>query len=252
MDGRLHKLNNDQRQDLFIRSIKLKEDMEGLDPYLSALPAVRNLHMLEMRKQVTFVVGENGKGKSTLLEAIAVSYGLNAEGGSKNFHFSSKATHSNLQNFITVVKGIRSPQDSFFLRAESFYNLATEVDDLDDLINYYGGKSLHEQSHGESFLSLVINRFHGHGIYILDEPEAALSPSRQLALLSRINQLVGLGSQFIIATHSPILMAYPDADIYTLDDYGIQLTPYQETEHYKLTKNFLDHPDQYFHYLFDT
>ena len=154
-----------------------------------------------------------------------------------------------------MVKGAKRPKDGFFLRAESFYNVATEVDRLDKegpvrLVDSYGGKSLHEQSHGESFISLIINRFGGHGIYILDEPEAALSPSRQLTLLSQMHQLAEKGSQFIIATHSPMLMAYPGADIYTLDDSGMKITAYEETEHYILTKSFLDNPEQILHYLF--
>ncbi|HZK61382.1 MAG TPA: AAA family ATPase [Anaerovoracaceae bacterium] len=236
--------------ELFIRSVKLNKEKQGLDDYLSALPAVKNLDCLELSKNVTFLVGENGTGKSTLLEAIAVCYGFNAEGGTKNFSFSSKETHSNLYDYITVVKGVKRPKDGFFLRAESFYNVATEVDRL-ELVNSYGGKSLHEQSHGESFITLVLNRFRGQGIYILDEPEAALSPSRQMTLLAQINQLVKEGSQFIIATHSPILMAYPGADIYMLDDAGMEITAYEETEHYILTKNFLDNPEQMLHYLFE-
>lgn len=236
--------------ELFIRSIKLHKEKQDLESYISELPILKNLDSLEIRKNVTFFVGENGSGKSTLLEAMAVCYGFNAEGGSKNFCFSSKETHSNLHHYLTLVKGIKRPQDGFFLRAESFYNVATEVDRL-DVVGSYGGKSLHNQSHGESFISLVIDRFRGNGIYILDEPEAALSPSRQLTLLSRMNQLVKKGSQFIIATHSPILMAYPDADIYSLDDSGMKLTPYLETEHYRLTKNFLDNPEQYLKYLFE-
>ena len=242
--------------ELFIRAVKLNKDTQGLDGYLSELSAVKNLDILEISKNVTFFVGENGTGKSTLLEAIAVSYGFNPEGGTKNFSFSSKETHSNLHDYITVVKGVKRPKDGFFLRAESFYNVATEVDRLDKegavrLVDSYGGKSLHEQSHGESFISLVINRFGGQVIYILDEPEAALSPSRQLTLLSQIHQLVARGSQFIIATHSPVLMAYPGADIYTLDDAGMKVTAYKETEHYQLTKNFLDNPEQMLHYLFE-
>jgi len=241
--------------ELFIRSVKMNKDQQGMDEYLSELPVVKNMDSLELSKDVTFFVGENGTGKSTLLEAIAVSYGFNAEGGTKNFSFSSKETHSNLHEYLTVVKGAKRPKDGFFLRAESFYNVATEVDRLDReggarLVDSYGGKSLHEQSHGESFLSLVINRFWGQGIYILDEPEAALSPSRQLTLLSQINQLVKRGSQFIIATHSPILMAYPEADIYLLDDAGVKRTAYKETEHYRLTKDFMDNPERMLHYLF--
>lgn len=239
----------------FIRSIKLHRDKKGLEPYVTKLAILRDLDNLKMEKPVTFFVGENGTGKSTLLEAIAVSCGFNPEGGTKNFNFSSRETHSNLYRHITVVKGIRRPRDGFFLRAESFYNVASEVDRLNEegapLIDSYGGKSLHEQSHGESFMSLILNRFHGDGIYILDEPEAALSPSRQLALLCRVHELVKQGSQFIIATHSPILMAYPDADIY-LAEQGRKmiLTEYRETEHYKLTRDFMNHPEQMISYLF--
>lgn len=239
----------------FIRSVKLHKDLQGLEPYVARLAILRDLECLEMGKPVTFLIGENGTGKSTLLEAIAVGYGFNPEGGSKNFNFSSKETHSNLNEYITVVKGARRPKDGFFLRAESFYNVASEVDRLDregvPLINSYGGRSLHDQSHGESFMSLILNRFRGGGIYILDEPEAALSPSRQMALLCRINELVMQGSQFIIATHSPILMAYPKADIYLADHrQKIILTEYKETEHYKLTKDFINHPEQMLSYLF--
>ena len=206
----------------FIRSIKLNPEKNGLEPYVARLAILRDMENLEIAKPVTFFAGENGTGKSTLLEAIAVGYGFNPEGGTRNFNFASRETHSNLNEYITIVKGIRRPKDGFFLRAESFYNVASEIDRLDQegfvpLIDSYGGRSLHEQSHGESFMSLILNRFRGDGIYILDEPEAALSPSRQLALLCRIHQLVKDGSQFIIATHSPILMAYPEADIYLAD-----------------------------------
>lgn len=240
----------------FIRGIKMHKEKEGLEPYVKKLSILKDLESLEMEKPVTFFVGENGTGKSTLLEAIAVGYGFNPEGGTRNFNFASRETHSNLSEYITVVKGARRPKDGFFLRAESFYNVATEIDRLDQegfipLIDSYGGRSLHEQSHGESFMSLILNRFRGDGIYILDEPEAALSPSRQLALLCRINDLVTQGSQLIIATHSPILMAYPEADIYLADyDKKITLTEYEETEHYKLTRDFINNPEQMLSYLF--
>lgn len=244
--------------DLYIRGIKKQERPENIEEnYVFSLPVVKNLSIMNLNKKVTFFVGENGTGKSTLLEAIAVNCGFNAEGGTKNFNFASKETHSTLYEFLTVIKGVKKPNDGFFLRAESFYNVATEIDRLSKIcpsacfMNSYGGKSLHSQSHGESFMSLILNRFSGNGLYILDEPEAALSPSRQFALLVQINELVNQNSQFIIATHSPILLAYPDAEIYVLSDDGIKLTAYEETEHYVLTKQFLDNPQRMMKYLFE-
>ena len=173
--------------------------------------------------------------------------GFNPEGGSRNFNFSTRASHSTLHEVLNLSRGIKRPRDGFFLRAESFFNVATEIERLDaepsdapPIINSYGGHSLHEQSHGESFFTLITKRFGGNGLYLLDEPEAALSPSRQLALLSRLHQLVKLNSQFIIATHSPILMAYPDATIYSLESDSIRKVEYTETEHYAVTRQFLN------------
>ena len=217
------------------------------DSYLAALPAVRALgdrdHPLKIPADVTFLVGENGTGKSTLLEAIAVACGFNAEGGTRNFDFSTRDTHSPLYECLTVSRSAY-PKDGFFLRAESFYNAATYIDEVDPtLIDSYGGKSLHKQSHGESFLALVENRFGGEGLYLLDEPEAALSPTRLMYLLVYIHELVQRNSQFVIATHSPILMAYPGACLYQLSGDGIQQVNYRDTEHYQVTRRFLENPE---------
>ncbi|WP_262396879.1 AAA family ATPase [Zongyangia hominis] len=235
---------------MYIRSIVLKENARELcDSYLFDIPAIRGLETLDLQSPVTFFVGENGSGKSTLLEAVAVAYGFNPEGGSKNFAFSSNPTHSGLYQALRLVKGPVRPRDGFFLRAESFYNVATEVERLEEiggpgLFDSFGGKSLHQQSHGESFLSLAIHRFWGKGVYLIDEPEAALSPSRQLTFLARMGELVRDGSQFLIVTHSPILMAYPGADILLFGEDGIRRVKYEETEHYRITKAFLESPQR--------
>lgn len=226
----------------FAIDLRLKRaSVADFDAYPFCLPTVRALDTLAFHPAVTFIVGENGSGKSTLLEAIAIALGFNAEGGSKNFHFGTRASHSCLHEHILITKGYRQPRDGFFLRAESFFNVATEIDRL-DVARSYGGKSLHEQSHGESFMALLLNRFGGNGLYILDEPEAALSPQRQMAALARLHALVKAGSQFIIATHSPILMAYPDAAIYVCSDDGLQRTDYYDTEHFLVMHDFVVNP----------
>ena len=220
------------------------------DSYLNKLPVIRFLakeKRLSFSSNVTFFVGENGTGKSTLLEAIAVAYGFNAEGGSKNFTFSTNATHSELCQHITLAKRGYA-KDGFFLRAESMYNAATYIDQV-RAAGSYGGVSLHHQSHGESFLAIVQNRFFGNGLYILDEPEAALSPMRLLTLLAEMDALVKQESQFIIATHSPMLMAFPRADILEFSDDGIRQVDYRNTEHYQVTKRFLDNPEKMLRYL---
>ena len=216
--------------------------------YPFSLPAVRSLidGELKLHPNVTFLIGENGSGKSTLVEALAVAAGLNPEGGSRNYRFATRSSESPLHESIRLIRGARRPRDSFFLRAESYFNVATHIEKLDaepafgpPLISGFGGRSLHEQSHGESFFALLQNRLRGNGFYVLDEPEAALSPSRQLSFLARMDQLVKLGSQFAIATHSPIIMAYPRARLLQLSDAGIREVSYEETEHFLVTRDFL-------------
>jgi predicted ATPase len=241
----------------FIRSVTL--DREGVDGgrYPFSIPALRGLETLALDAKVTFLVGENGSGKSTLIEAIAVAAGFNAEGGTRNMTVSTRASHSDLHERLRLVREPRSPRDGYFLRAESFFNVATHIEELDagpvggrPIIESYGGVSLHEQSHGESFLSLVLNRFGGRGLYILDEPEAALSLRGQLALMRRMHDLIAEESQFIVSTHSPVLLGYPNALIYALTESGIERTPYEATEQYELTRSFLDDRERFLRHLF--
>lgn len=226
--------------------------------YYSAIPALQQIAKegLTFSSPITFFAGENGMGKSTLIEGIAVAAGFNPEGGSRNFSFATAETHSGFYRHLTLLRGYRRPRDGFFLRAESFYNATSYIDRLDEIpaaappiSMSYGGKSLHTLSHGEAFLTLVVERFGGNGLYILDEPEAALSPSRLLALLERISSLAAEGSQFLIATHSPILMACPHSELFWLGEDGIRLCHYTQTEHYRLTRSFLEEPEIYLKHL---
>lgn len=242
----------------YVSQVRLRaNDVPSFERYPFSLPAVRHLDVLELHPKITFIVGENGSGKSTLMEAIAVSFGFNPEGGTKNFGFGTRASHSELHEYIRLSKGVIRPKDGFFLRAESFFNVATEIEKLDEgpggppIIDSYGGKSLHEQSHGESFWSLVMHRFGGKGFYLLDEPEAALSPQRQLALMSRIHELVNQHSQFVIATHSPILMTYPDAYVYSCSEAGMRRVGYEETEHFQVMHDFVVNPKRMLDILLD-
>lgn len=243
----------------YIESIGLKASPPQ-DSYLCALPVVRNLQKLgalQFDSDVVIFVGENGTGKSTLLEAIAVALGFNPEGGTRNFNFETRASHSALYQYLRVRRS-GYPKDGFFLRAESFYNVATNIEEMDEIISRaprvidsYGGVSLHKQSHGESFLALVQNRFGGNGLYILDEPEAALSPTRLMTLMAEMHALVHSNSQFILSTHSPILLTFPGAQVFELTADEIKNVPYRETEHFKVTKQFLDNPERMLKYLLE-
>ncbi|WP_318477785.1 AAA family ATPase [Photobacterium leiognathi] len=237
----------------YLREIELKrEKIDNYDQFPFSIPAIKELDFIEFHPDVTFFVGENGAGKSTLIEAIAVAMGLNAEGGNKNTGFATEQTHSELDRYIKTVKSFKRPKDYYFLRAESFYNVATYLNQLmPPPLQGYGGQSLHHQSHGESFMAMISNKLRGNGLYIMDEPEAALSPARQMAALSEIHRLVEDGSQFIIATHSPILLAYPRAKIYQFSDSGIYETAYEDTEHYEITRNFLNRHQQMMKILMD-
>ena len=226
---------------LFVRSVRLcRDDIGSFDDYPFSVPVIRELEELELTAQVTFLIGENGSGKSTLLEAMAIACGFNAEGGSKNFQFETVESHSPLHRLLHVTRGFKRPSDGYFLRAESFFNVATEIDER-GLESYYGGRSLHAMSHGESFFTLLNERLLGGGLYFFDEPEAALSPMRQMAMLTRIHELVLDASQLIVATHSPILMAYPGAEILQIEGGALRRVAYEETEHYQVTRRFFAH-----------
>ena len=232
--------------ELFIDEVQLKRDcIPNASQYPFSLEAVRNLTKLKLHSNVTILVGENGSGKSTILEAIAIAYGFNPEGGSKNYNFSTKDTHSQLYKYLRLVKGITHPKDGFFFRAESSYNVASYLEEW-----HIYEEHLHNMSHGESFFWLFMNRFIGNGLYILDEPEAALSPLSQMSFLSRLHDLEKSNSQFIISTHSPIIMAYPTADILSVEN-NFTKVEYKETEHYRIMHNFLNNTDKMLRILFE-
>lgn len=231
-----------------LRHLELvREKVPDWTAYPFSIPAVTELRRLDFHPAVTFLVGENGSGKSTLIEAIAIKAGFNPEGGTKNFRSSHRPSESPLHNHLRLARGARREHGGFFLRAETMFNVSTEAEEYRE----YGWEDLHEKSHGEAFLWVALNRFRDNGLYILDEPEAALSPQRQLAFLGRMRQLVRAGSQLVISTHSPILMAYPDARIFVLDQSGIHDVRYEDTEHYAITRSFLSNPARMLRELFE-
>ena len=223
-------------EELFIRGLRIDWNGVDSDSYLHDIPSIKSMTKLAFDKNVTFFVGENGSGKSTLLEAIAVAFGFNAEGGTINYHFNTYDDVSPLSDSLTLIKGFLRPKLGYFFRAETFFNVATVG------LTEYLGKDYHNKSHGESFLSFI-QGFDKPGLYIIDEPEAALSPQRQLTLLKHIHDSAKNGSQFIIATHSPILLGCPDAAILSFDDGEIKACQYQDTSSYQITKHFLCQKD---------
>jgi predicted ATPase len=230
----------------FIRSLELdRARIEDATVYPFSIPSLARFETLELHPRVTFLTGANAAGKSTLIEAIAVAAGLNPEGGSSHLRFETRASHSELGDILRLVRGARHPRSDFFLRAEAFFNIASELESLDPVMRDYGKASLHEQSHGQSFLSLLVHRFGPNGLYLLDEPEAALSPQGQLAMLAHMHALVSEGCQFVIATHSPILLSFPDARIYELSEDGIATVDYDDSETVTLYRSFLAAPDRY-------
>ena len=226
---------------MYIDYIDLNWDKIDPESYVTKIPAIGLLKRLQFRKPVTFFVGENGSGKSTLLEAIAIAYGFNPEGGSLNYQFSTHDDYSELCQAVTIGRGVRGKNHGFFLRAESFYNVSTKTIEYEkDDGPMFGDRTLHEQSHGESFLNFI-TAFSRTGIFLMDEPEAALSPNRQLALFSRMAEMAREGSQYIIVTHSPILLALPNADILQFDAQGLHYVDYEQTESYRITEMFINH-----------
>jgi predicted ATPase len=244
--GRRAARRSDDASPFLLRLQLVRERIEHPNQYPFSIPAVAAVDGLSLHPRVTYFVGENGSGKSTLLEAIAIGAGFNPEGGSMNFRFTTRSSESSLARALRLVRSARRPRTGFFLRAESFFNLATTIEHLDrepgsgpPVIASYGGRSLHEQSHGESFIALALHRFGPDGLYVLDEPEAALSPLRQMSMLRRMHDLVREGCQFIVATHAPILLAYPEAWIYQLDEHGLRKVAYDDTSTVRVTREFL-------------
>ena len=233
--------------DLFIQGLTIDWNRVRPYNYVRQIPAISGIDTFTFHKPITFFVGENGSGKSTLLEAIAVAYGFNAEGGTKNYSFSTYNSHSELCEAMTISKGYRRPKFGYFLRAESFYNVATkEIDYSDD---DHPSKGYHQKSHGESFLAIAQDYMGADGVYIFDEPEAALSPQRQLTLLINIYRCAQEGAQFIIVSHSPILLGMPDAEIFSFDNGTIHPCQYEDTDSYVITKTFVNNRQHYLNQL---
>lgn len=231
------------RDNVFVTSLAI--DWAGVprrDAYPFDVPAIASLHELDLAQRITFFCGENGTGKSTLLEAMGIAYGLNPEGGSRNYTFSTRPTHSQLHDFIRLDRSIYRPLDGYFVRSDTLFNLISATDELEDDQRYYGGVSLHARSHGESIMALITRRFRPEGFYILDEPETGLSQSGQIALLCELARLRDAGCQLIIATHSPILLALDGATVYQFDD-DVREIDAKDSLEWIMMQRFMDDPD---------
>lgn len=229
--------------DAFVRSAEiLWNEVPDADAYPFDIPAIASLRKLRFNKGVTFFCGENGTGKSTLLEAVGIAFGFNPEGGSRNYTFSTRPTHSELHDFIRLDRSLYRPLDGYFVRSDTLFNLISATDELDDDQRYYGGVSLHARSHGESIMALITRRFRPEGFYILDEPETGLSQSGQIALLCELTRLRDAGCQLIIATHSPILLALPGATVYQFDD-DVREIDAKDSLEWIMMQRFMDDPD---------
>lgn len=228
-------------ENIYLKKVKRRAGAQwNTSEYPFCIPVIAGFTELEFTKSVTYIVGDNGSGKSTLLEAIAMLFGMNPEGGSKNFNFHTVETHSSLSDSLRAARASLNYNDTFFFRAESFYNVNSEIERLGrDSIACYGGKSLHQLSHGEGFMALIKHRLSGRGIYIFDEPEAALSFQNQLAFLCWIKQTVAQGAQIIISTHSPVVLSYPDASIFEIEDGRLVAKQYQECNVYRNLMAFM-------------
>lgn len=229
--------------DAFVRSAEiLWSEVPAADAYPFNIPAIASLDEIRFDKGVTFFCGENGTGKSTLLEAVGIAFGFNPEGGSRNYTFSTRPTHSQLHDFIRLDRSIYRPLDGYFVRSDTLFNLISATDELEDDQRYYGGVSLHARSHGESIMALITRRFRPEGFYILDEPETGLSQSGQIALLCELARLRDAGCQLIIATHSPILLALDGATVYQFDD-DVREIDAKDSLEWIMMQRFMDDPD---------